>query len=239
MHGYKWPINCTRTRTEALAYLRELLAKQQAADKTNSSNSAAVGDNMDVSHLRIMTHGEQWEERQQEFIQLLAAETAKGPTARDNERVAQLLLGKCHNELNAGNYSDLLVDCEQLLALDSTYLAPEAHVWVLAVALSTGACTINRPCAQQYVGKSQLCMVISGRLIVHAPVGLDKLLRALSCDCGTLEDCSSFCIQPAPYALIGAVAVRIFCTTMRAELIGHFKPCMTDIYLHIDVRMAD
>ena len=25
-------------------------------------------------------------------------------------------------------------------------------------------------CAQQYVGKSQACMVISGRLIVHAPV---------------------------------------------------------------------
>ena len=25
-------------------------------------------------------------------------------------------------------------------------------------------------CAQQYVGKSQSCMVISGRLIVHAPV---------------------------------------------------------------------
>ena len=28
-------------------------------------------------------------------------------------------------------------------------------------------------------------------------------------------------------------------TTMRVELIGHFKPCMTDIYLHIDARMAD
>ena len=27
----------------------------------------------------------------------------------------------------------------------------------------------HRPCAQQYVGKSQSCMVISGRLIVHAP----------------------------------------------------------------------
>ena len=26
---------------------------------------------------------------------------------------------------------------------------------------------------------------------------------------------------------------------MRAELIGRFKPCMTDIYLHIDARMAD
>ena len=28
-------------------------------------------------------------------------------------------------------------------------------------------------------------------------------------------------------------------TTMRAELIGHFQPCMTEIYLHIDARMAD
>ena len=26
---------------------------------------------------------------------------------------------------------------------------------------------------------------------------------------------------------------------MRVELMGHFKPCMTDIYLHIDARMAD
>ena len=32
----------------------------------------------------------------------------------------------------------------------------------------TGACPYNRPCAQEYVGKSQSCMVISGRLIVHA-----------------------------------------------------------------------
>ena len=31
-----------------------------------------------------------------------------------------------------------------------------------------GACTINRPCAQQYVGKYQSCMVASGRLIRHA-----------------------------------------------------------------------
>ena len=28
-------------------------------------------------------------------------------------------------------------------------------------------------------------------------------------------------------------------STMRAELIGHFEPCMTEIYLHIDARMAD
>ena len=28
-------------------------------------------------------------------------------------------------------------------------------------------------------------------------------------------------------------------STMRAELIGHFEPCMTDIYIHIDARMDD
>ena len=47
-----------------------------------------------------------------------------------------------------------------------------ASVWAdtaQAQARDTGACTINRPCAQQYVGKYQSCMVISGRLIVHAP----------------------------------------------------------------------
>ena len=26
---------------------------------------------------------------------------------------------------------------------------------------------------------------------------------------------------------------------MRSDIIGHFKPCMTEIYLHIDARMAD
>ena len=36
------------------------------------------------------------------------------------------------------------------------------------------------------------------------------------------------------------MAERCDClATMRAELIGHFQPCMTDIYLHIDARMAD
>eukprot|EP01048_Picozoa_sp_COSAG05_P032931 COSAG05_NODE_12910_length_449_cov_1.320000_2_plen_30_part_01 len=26
---------------------------------------------------------------------------------------------------------------------------------------------------------------------------------------------------------------------MRSDIIGHFKPCVTDIYIHIDARMAD
>ena len=30
-----------------------------------------------------------------------------------------------------------------------------------------------------------------------------------------------------------AVFLRAFATTMRVQLIGHFKPCMTEIYLHI------
>ena len=40
---------------------------------------------------------------------------------------------------------------------------------------STGAWPYNRPCAQQYVGKSQSCMVITGRLIVHAPVQASRV----------------------------------------------------------------
>ena len=47
--------------------------------------------------------------------------------------------------------------------------------WTALLFAVTGAWPYNRPCAQQYVGKSQSCMVISGRLIVHAfvPAPLD------------------------------------------------------------------
>ena len=55
-------------------------------------------------------------------------------------------------------------------AFDATNPKQAIASLVVAAARDTGACTINRPCAQQYVGKSQSCMVISGRLIVHAPV---------------------------------------------------------------------
>ena len=47
-----------------------------------------------------------------------------------------------------------------------------------------GACTINRPCAQQYVGKYQSCMVISGRLIVHAD--FFYAVRVRQCICGAV-----------------------------------------------------
>ena len=39
------------------------------------------------------------------------------------------------------------------------------------------ACTINRPCAQQYVGKSQSCMVISDGARLHERQELCNLLR--------------------------------------------------------------
>ena len=42
---------------------------------------------------------------------------------------------------------------------------------------NAGAWPYNRPCAQQYVGKSQSCMVISGRLIVHAPAAAQAARR--------------------------------------------------------------
>ena len=55
------------------------------------------------------------------------------------------------------------------LSFSPALLVPSSSVSV-AIGDDTGACTINRICAQQYVGKYQSCMVISGRLIVHAPV---------------------------------------------------------------------
>ena len=55
-------------------------------------------------------------------------------------------------------------------ALKEMEVAWETIEFVCLPYRDTGACPYNRPCAQQYVGKSQSCMVRSGRLIVHAPV---------------------------------------------------------------------
>ena len=69
-----------------------------------------------------------------------------------------------------------LADAQAVRSYIEEYAQTEwpGHCYSLTVRppypLHTGACTINRPCAQEYVGKSQSCMVISGRLIVHAPV---------------------------------------------------------------------
>ena len=72
------------------------------------------------------------------------------------------------------------------LLVEAVHANPDRHDpalwlrWVAAfLAPHTGACPYNRPCAQQYVGKSQSCMVISGRLIVHAPVQVGSMETVL------------------------------------------------------------
>ena len=55
-----------------------------------------------------------------------------------------------------------------------------------------------RPCAQQYVGKYQSCMVMSGRLIVHAPVCVSVALRLWSlCACVSVSVFLCLCIGGA------------------------------------------
>ena len=41
------------------------------------------------------------------------------------------------------------------------------------------------------------------------------------------------------YDAASNLSARPVLYTMRAELIGHFEPCMTEIYLHMFARMAD
>ena len=47
----------------------------------------------------------------------------------------------------------------------------QPRLFTAKAAARTGACRINRPCAQQYVGKSQSCMVISRRRRGHGRWG--------------------------------------------------------------------
>ena len=73
--------------------------------------------------------------------------------------------------------ADLLLSTAELVMVRSVIYLDHLIHWFCCcrrrrhpITISTGAWPYNRPCAQQYVGKSHSCMVISGRLIVHAPV---------------------------------------------------------------------
>ena len=50
---------------------------------------------------------------------------------------------------------------------------------------------------------------------------------------------------PEEQAVVSAIdtassfSVSVTLRTMRVDIIGHLKSCMTEIYLHIDARMAD
>ena len=68
------------------------------------------------------------------------------------------------------------------------------HAW-----RTTGACGYNRPCAHQYVGKSQSCMVENDRLIPHASYTKQRRMHLLLARFGALDDSDSsrrllFCV---------------------------------------------
>ena len=113
MHGYKWPINCTRTRREKPGgrQRRHALTGQQ--------------------HL-VRYYGT---EEDREFVYLAMEEPLSYIPGAGYEYQWQSL-------------ADLLSDYAQ------------QQVWTRIFSAMI--------CAQQYVGKSQSCMVINGRLTPHA-----------------------------------------------------------------------
>ena len=135
MHGYKWPINCTRTRTEPALLLVDA---DEEANVDDSTIHAALPN---------------------------------------------IWLRLCGVALTMGIGS---------AACDTAIKSHLSAHWLGET--DTGACPYNRPCAQQYIGKYQSCMVISGRLIVRAPVQpccpCDVHERSLSrCRPGHLRRC--------------------------------------------------
>ena len=73
-------------------------------------------------------------------------------------------------EAQAQRVSERAADRQRLAVLEAEVAACRGAKRAAEAVVAGQARTINRPCAQQYVGKSRACMVISDRLIVHAPV---------------------------------------------------------------------
>ena len=61
MHGYKWPINCTRTRTMAMSVgaLPDLLARNV---QHNDGNSLTDGERLNFAAEFLLANGEEGEE---------------------------------------------------------------------------------------------------------------------------------------------------------------------------------
>ena len=68
--------------------------------------------------------------------------------------------------------------------------------------------------------------------LVRKPEAAQPLTNSLDTTDGETMPCVYVRVYEQTY-------MRFSRATMRAELIGHFKACMTEIYLHIDARMAD
>ena len=102
----------------------------------------------------------------------------------------------------------------------------------------TGACGYNRPCAHQYVCKSQSCMVSNGRFIPRASYTHVDRGKTTQPTQQFVERVVSMRLKSSLVESIPQPLRRAACT-MRVQLISHLKPCMTEIYLHIVARMAD
>ena len=140
MHGYEWPINWPRTRTAA--------------------NLWPVGPISDggpeVSLVCVRVLGAQTAVNERTCFELTMA---TGPDTPDTP-IAVTIVDKT----------------ELVWTMDWSHKEVEKKIEGangLRSALSNsikvhGACGYNRPCAQQYVGTYQSCMVENGRLIPHA-----------------------------------------------------------------------
>ena len=84
---------------------------------------------------------------------MLTRQTEAGRSLQPLEMLALMLTALCHDIDHGGKSNPFLVQTDSPLALlYNMQSVNENHH-------STGACPYNRPCAQQYVGKSQSCMV--------------------------------------------------------------------------------
>ena len=120
--------------------------------------------------------------------------------------------------------------------------------------MGTGACVYNRPCAHQYVGKSQSCMVLTGRLHSRASYwhGQRGVRAGLTCAVsranlpasGRVTCCASHAmpscyasVQCIPHRLSSRQRFAIAVWDIRGNLIGHARikyvcksqPCMVII----------
>ena len=84
---------------------------------------------------------------------------------------------------------------------------------------------IIRTARIEYVGRSQSCMVVAGDSQRQARSAEDGR-AADRAESGAGRDGGGICSYRQDASGEDAA-------TMRVELFGHFKPCMTDIYLHI------
>ena len=160
MHGYVWPINCTRTwpGLETLAPFEEAAGSIRAVRFLDAVAGCLVMASP-FDHRGLAASG---------VVDEAAALGRPFGLAIHRTAGSSTLL---NGHVDRGELADVGSPRRPPLPCWDVAVIFHFEVWACPSGC-TGACTINRPygCAQQHVGKYQSCMVICGRLIVHAPV---------------------------------------------------------------------